>query len=171
MRKLLRRPSPAMVVACLALFLAGTGTGVAVVNAIPAGSVGTAQLKANAVISSKVKNHSLRAIDFAAGQLPKGARGETGPAGASGATHVKVVTTTGPWHASLSEAKADCPSGSVATGGGVGSNTSGDEVRTTVGWDGPFFNTDQVPNAWGGWVSNSGSGTIQVVVYVICVSP
>jgi hypothetical protein len=160
-----------MVVACLALFMAGTGTGVAVIKALPAGSVGTAQLKEDAVVSSKVKNHSLGAIDFAAGQLPRGTRGETGSTGASGATHVKVVMTTGPWHASLSEAEADCPSGSVATGGGVGSNTSGDEVRTTVGWDGPFFHTDQVPYGWGGWVSNSGSGTIQAVVYAICASP
>jgi len=86
MRKLLRPPSPAMVVACVALFMAGTGAGVAVISALPAGSVGTAQLKANAVISSKVKNHSLKKIDFAAGQLPRGATGATGAIGATGAT-------------------------------------------------------------------------------------
>jgi hypothetical protein len=86
-----RTPSPAMVVACLALFLAMTSTGVAVVNALPKGSVGTKQLKNgavgtkqlknDAVISSKVKNHSLKAVDFALGQLPKGAKGNPGVIG------------------------------------------------------------------------------------------
>ena len=88
-----------MVVACPALFLTGTGTGVAVINALPAGSVGTAQLKANAVVSSKVKDHSLKAVDFAAAQLPKGEKGDagaTGATGASGATHVVKRYATGP---------------------------------------------------------------------------
>lgn len=95
MHKLCRKPSPAMVVACLALFLAGTGTGVAVSNALPKNSVGTAQLKNNAVVaskiaknaivSSKVKDGSLKAIDFATGQLPRGEAGPAGPTGPAGA--------------------------------------------------------------------------------------
>jgi hypothetical protein len=94
MGKLLKKPSPALVVACLALFLAGTGTGAAVVNALPRNSVGTAQLRnsavvaskiaKNAIVSSKVKNGSLKAVDFATGQLPKGEVGPAGPAGAKG---------------------------------------------------------------------------------------
>ncbi len=84
MGKALRRPSPAMVVACLALFVALTGTSVAVVNALPKNSVGTAQLKNNAVVSSKVKNGSLVAADFASGALPAGPAGPTGPAGPAG---------------------------------------------------------------------------------------
>jgi hypothetical protein len=75
-----------MIVACLALFVALTGSSVAVVSALPKGSVGTAQLKNNAVVSSKVKNRSLKAIDFATGQLPRGANGATGAIGATGAT-------------------------------------------------------------------------------------
>jgi hypothetical protein len=73
-----------MVVACLALLVALGGTSVAAVTAIPRNSVGTAQLKKNAVVSAKVKNGSLRAADFAAGQLPAGPAGPTGPAGAGG---------------------------------------------------------------------------------------
>jgi hypothetical protein len=56
--------------------------------ALPPGSVGSAQLKngavtnaklgANAVTGSKVKNGSLRAVDFAAGQLPRGPKGDKG---------------------------------------------------------------------------------------------
>jgi len=86
MRRILRhRPSPALVVACLALTIALGGTSYAAVT-LPRNSVGTAQLKTNAVNSAKVKNRSLRAIDFRRGQLPRGARGLQGLPGATGAT-------------------------------------------------------------------------------------
>ena len=41
-------------------------------------SVGTAQLKKNAVTSVKVENGSLLAADFKAGQLPSGPKGDPG---------------------------------------------------------------------------------------------
>ena len=47
-------------------------------------SVGASQLKANAVNSSKVKNGTLLAKDFKAGQLPAGLQGATGATGAAG---------------------------------------------------------------------------------------
>jgi hypothetical protein len=74
----LPRPSTALALVALAVALGGTGYAATV---LPAGSVGTAQLKNNAVVSAKVKNRSLRAVDFASGQLPAG---ESGPAGAQG---------------------------------------------------------------------------------------
>ena len=58
------RPSPAMVIACLALVVALSGTSYANILNVPVNSVGTVNLKANAVISSKVKNRSLLAVDF-----------------------------------------------------------------------------------------------------------
>lgn len=80
-----RRPSPALVIACIALFVALAGTGVAAVEVlVPKDSVGTAQIRNSAVISSKVKDHSLSANDFAKGQIPAGPTGATGPAGAVG---------------------------------------------------------------------------------------
>jgi hypothetical protein len=69
-------------VAYLALFVALGGISVAAIT-LPAKSVGTRQLKANAVVSSKVKDGSLVRRDFKASQLPAGARG---PAGATGTT-------------------------------------------------------------------------------------
>jgi hypothetical protein len=48
---------------------------------LPANSVGSKQLRKNAVTSSKVKNHSLKSVDFATGQLPKGDQGVQGPTG------------------------------------------------------------------------------------------
>jgi hypothetical protein len=77
------RPSPAMVVACVALLFAMTGAGYAA-GMLGPNTVGTKQLKKNAVISSKVKNRSLLAVDFKAGQLPKGAPGPQGPQGSQG---------------------------------------------------------------------------------------
>ena len=78
-------PSPATGLAALALLVALGGTGYAAVSAVlPSNSVGTKQLKNNAVISTKVKNGSLKAGDFAPGQIPAGPAGPAGPSGAAG---------------------------------------------------------------------------------------
>ncbi len=77
--------SPSLVLSVLALFVALGGTGYAI-SKLPANSVGTKQVKKNAINSSKVKNRSLLAKDFKAGQLPAGKRGETGQTGPTGAT-------------------------------------------------------------------------------------
>jgi len=76
------RPSPALVVAFLALFVALSGTSYAV-SKLPAKSVGGRQLKTNAVTSAKVKDGSLLAADFRSGQLPQGPAGPAGPSGLS----------------------------------------------------------------------------------------
>jgi hypothetical protein len=81
----LPRVSPALVVACIALVVALGGTTLAAIS-LPARSVGTPQLKRNAVTSVKVKNGTLKLVDFAAGQVPGGARGAQGPAGRKGDT-------------------------------------------------------------------------------------
>jgi hypothetical protein len=67
------RPSPAMAVACLALALALGGTGYAALR-----------LPANSVTTVQVKNRSLLARDFKAGQLPAGKQGPAGPPGQTG---------------------------------------------------------------------------------------
>lgn len=60
MRKLLgRRPSPAMVVACIALLVALGGTSIAAVSQVANNSVGAAQLKSNAVTTPKIKNNAV----------------------------------------------------------------------------------------------------------------
>jgi hypothetical protein len=88
-----RRPSPAMVVALIALFVALSSGAYAAIS-VPHNSVGTPQLKngavtgavlhSNAVTSSKVKDGSLLGTDFKAGQLPAGAGGPVGPQGPKG---------------------------------------------------------------------------------------
>jgi hypothetical protein len=95
-RLLRHRPSPAIVIACVALLLALGGVSWAA-TALPRNSVGTAQLKNNAVTSSKVKNHSLLRADFKSGQVPRGPAGPAGPTGATGAQGPKGPTgATGP---------------------------------------------------------------------------
>ena len=96
MKKLWRRPSPAMVVACLALLVALSGTGIAAATQVARNSVGTPQLKDSAVTNAKIKNNavnsskvaarSLLRSDFAPGQLPAGPVGPQGPAGPTGPT-------------------------------------------------------------------------------------
>ena len=71
-------------VASVALLVALGGTGVAAVTNVPLLSVGTPQLKGNAVTSAKVQNRSLLAVDFKQGQLPRGPRGAAGPPGQAG---------------------------------------------------------------------------------------
>lgn len=90
----LRRPSPAFGLALVALFVALGGTGIAAVAAVPHNSIGTAQLRDDSVTRAKIahqsitsiliKPGSLTAANFAAGQLPAGPKGETGPAGPAG---------------------------------------------------------------------------------------
>jgi hypothetical protein len=85
-----RRPSASLIVATIALMVAVGGTGYAAFR-LPAGSVGTPQLKDGAVTARKVRVHSLLAKDFKPGQLRTGAGSTTGGTGSPGA-----VGGTGP---------------------------------------------------------------------------
>jgi hypothetical protein len=68
MRKLIRRPSPAMFVALIALFVALGGTGYAV-TALPKNSVGEKQIRKGAVTSPKVRDNAIRSRDIADGTI------------------------------------------------------------------------------------------------------
>jgi hypothetical protein len=79
------------VIASIALLVALAGTGYAAIT-LPRNSVGTAQLKDNAVITTKVKNGSLLKVDFAPNQIPAGPRGPVGAPGPPGAAGPKGAT-------------------------------------------------------------------------------
>jgi hypothetical protein len=72
-------------VASLALFISLGGAAWAAVT-LPAGSVGSRQLQANAVSSQHVRDGSLLAKDFKHGQLRRGPAGPPGATGPSGLT-------------------------------------------------------------------------------------
>jgi hypothetical protein len=83
-----RRPSPAMVVAVVALVSSLTGGAVAATlidtGDLSNGAVTKKKLHKNAVNSKKVKNKTLKAKDFAEGQLEQGVQGIQGLEGDKG---------------------------------------------------------------------------------------
>jgi hypothetical protein len=78
------KPTYANVVSTVALVLAVSGGAAFAATALPRHSVGTRQLKDDAVTGAKVRDGSLRSRDFAVGSIPSGAPGSPGPSGAPG---------------------------------------------------------------------------------------
>jgi hypothetical protein len=118
-RRLLRRPSPALVVACLALAVSLGGTSYAAF-VLPANSVGTVQLKAGAVVSGKVRNGTLLLADVQAGQLES----RFFTRAQADARFLRATTVASPPNASVDPGNfalqlVQCPSGEQAIGGGV----------------------------------------------------
>jgi len=167
------RISPSLIVACLALFISLTGAGVAVVSALPRNSVGTAQLKANAVNSSKVKDGSLGAVDFASGQLPAG---PTGPKGDAAATNAVLRTDNGGGAASrgsVSTVTVRCAEGERAIGGGFAVQAENQRTPVSVKANKP---SGAPPDRWVVAIQNISDtaiedGSIVAEAYVVCVSP
>ena len=154
-----------MVVACLALAISLSGAAYAVSTALPRNSVGPVQLKNNAVNSAKVRNASLRAVDFAAGQIPAGSQGSQGPPGASG---LQVISGSGASNSSSPKSQQqDCPAGKRAVGGG--GVITGSATNT-------FLSTSRPTDAGTGWIAtgressagNAGSWAVQT--WVVCAS-
>jgi hypothetical protein len=193
------RPSPAMVVACIALLVALTGTSFAAVNALAPNSVGPAQLRTgavtnvklrnNAVTSVKVANRSLLRSDFAPGQLPAGpvgpqgppgpagAAGPAGPAGTIGAIAVRSSTVSvdggteenGAYN--TGETQALCASGELAISGGSGWSDSNAGLELWTGRLTPVLNaTNQVIGFRGSGGNDSGN-TSTFTVYALCYHP
>ena len=160
--------------------LAVTALVVAVLGATPAGhaaasmilprnSVGTTQLKASAVTGAKIKDGTLTAAEFKAGQLPvgpqgpkgdpgpQGPKGDTGPVGVSGLEQVHV---TQPASAGLTQgAIAMCPAGKTAIAGGYTIDLGYLEVKRSR----PVLGT-----AWEVQVVNTGVGVGAFTVYAVC---
>jgi hypothetical protein len=93
---MLRRPSPALVVALVALVVAMVGTGYAAIK-LPKNSVGTKQIKKNAVNGAKVKNQSLTGKDInlkKLGTVPSAAAAATATS-ATSAVHASSADTAG----------------------------------------------------------------------------
>jgi Collagen triple helix repeat (20 copies) len=184
-----QRPSPAMVVAFIALLVALGGTSYAI-QALPRNSVGTKQLKMNAVTSPKVKPGSLLRSDFRAGQIPAGPRGPAGPAGARGAAGARgpagargAIGERGPAGApgapgatnvtvrlgpdALGDSVATCLPGERATGGGG--------FVTDPGAAYLFDSSPTVPSGtpvdWEAEAELVAGGAAMVTAYVICAAP
>jgi hypothetical protein len=119
-----------LVLSLAALVVAVLGStpvgGAAMSLVVPRNSVGTLQLKNNAVTAAKVRNFSLLAVDFRRGQLPQGPAGPAGPGGPQGPpgppglSGLQPVFTTSAIDSTPTRTlNATCPSGKRAIGGGV----------------------------------------------------
>jgi hypothetical protein len=185
-----RRPSPALIIACMALGVALSGTGIAAVTAVlPSNSVGTTQLKNNAVTAAKVRNGSLTRADFRAGQLPngipgspgpagpQGLKGDTGPAGAPGlvgdvtlhSASVNVPGYTSVTVYSNRSVTANCDSGEKGLGGGTNWDGESDSTQLVTVLSTPVY--DSGAKKITGWRARGGNGTSSAhsfTVYVLC---
>jgi hypothetical protein len=176
------RPSPALVVACLALLVALGGTSYATVLNVPRNSVGTPQLKRNAVGPSKVApnairtghilNGSLLTADFKAGQIPQGPKGDKGDKGDPGVSGYESVRATSATNStSPKQVFVNCPAGKRAVGGSARLGGFINEVALTASsGEGPAAGA---PTQWFASAREVGAGTAQtwsLRVDAICIA-
>lgn len=161
------RPSPAMIVAIVALIAALGG------SAYAAGKIGSRQLKKNAVSTKKIKDDAVTSAKLAnnavtAGKLATGA--------------VSVIMRQGPpttilGGGGIGHPEANCKPGERATGGGVYNEQQVGTLVLTSSYplpnpiSPPSTGDGQVPTGWRVWLkNNTGAGSDYTVnAYVICV--
>jgi hypothetical protein len=153
-----------MVVALLALFVAMGGVGYAAFK-LPNNSVGSKQIKKGAVNSSKVKDASLLAGDFKAGQLPAGARGIQGlkgdPCPASDANCKGPKGDTGPQGpGALSFDGQILADGANPTIYSINGMTLAINCNPAGGVDVSVYNNDDAHRNFYGWGTKIEDGTL-----------
>ncbi len=84
MKLIRKRLTYANTMSTIAVFLVLGGATAFAAGQLPENSVGSKQLKKNAVTGAKVRDGSLKATDFETGQLPAGPKGDIGPQGSQG---------------------------------------------------------------------------------------
>ena len=178
MRRITRyRPSPAMVVATIALIVALGGSAYAALSGIPDSNgifhgcvnkhTGALRLVPGAGSCRGIKKHHGRTVfpgEFAIAWNQRGRAGTNGingTPGGAGATKVVVRSSTHTGGSNLED--VSCNPGEVATGGG--GNASGTAL----------IDSEPVPNNAGsaptGWQMAVTNGSITKIAYVVCASP
>jgi hypothetical protein len=182
------KPSPAMVVASVALFvaLAGSATAAKLITgkSIRNNSIASADVRNNSMSSIDIKNRSLLAKDFRRGQLRRGATGSTGATGAPGRPGRDgfgvlsypgdgVVLSNGDEGGFLD---ANCPAGQYPTGGDayVFEDTVDGNLRPDLLQASLFsLGNDDRPLGWRAFVPdpvNTGGPDVILVVDAICAN-
>jgi hypothetical protein len=183
MKRIRAHLSYANVLATLALFIAvAGGTAFAATQMLPKNSVGTKQIKKDAVSPAKLSKASKARLVGATG--PKGDRGETGakgPEGAAGATHVVVREEDFGSLAGSSFTSGDvfCEPGEVATGGGAGFGENGgheilEQSRPIAGTkaDPVGITPGATPTGWFAIIRNNNVNPLaHTTFYVVCAKP
>ena len=165
----MRRPSPALVLAFLALCIALSGVAWAQ-SKIPADSVGRIQLREGAVGTKQIRDGSVLKRDLSRGLSTRGPRGARGRRGAPGATRVAVRNRTEGEVApgAIGQVSVGCADGERVTGGGggfAGPPTTNDRlVESLPVGDGPS-------PRWRIAVFNGGERPRTPVAYAMCARP
>jgi len=140
-----------LVIASAALAISLGGTSYAAMQ-LPRNSVGTAQLKKDAVTSAKIRNFSLRPWDFL-GKLPRGPAGPPGPPGVLAPLSLHQSSVGVPGNAAgngLYATRAThvrCPSGEIAVAGGTSWSTDANAEELITVYSRPLFDSGQ-PVGW-----------------------
>ena len=181
-------PTPAMLVALLALFLAAGGVGYA------ATSIGSGQITNNSIRSADVRDGTLapkdlspktrsvlRGADGVRGRTGarglEGATGPVGPTSAAGATNVVARTASGVslTDGSTGSATVQCQPGERATGGGGVISAAGNRTLVQSGpvdVSGTFpIASGAVPTGWSVEVRNQTGLAQTPSVYAVCAAP
>jgi hypothetical protein len=140
-----RKPSPALVIAILALVLALGGTSYAALS-IPNNSIATAQLRNGAVTAAKTQAGAGVSLIYSAGPIIK----------------VKANGTT--------FGVAKCPAGTYPVGGGIDGGSFHVAMVGSVPWN-TVKGFRGTPNSWEVFVRNTEAGAPQTFgVIVVCTS-
>lgn len=161
------RPSPSMIIAFVALFVAGAG------SATAARLITGKQIKNSSITSKDVRNGSLLRRDFRSGQLPRGPQGLPGAPGRAGRDGFgQVAYATG----EVSSAAAGayyfaCPPGLVPVGGDAYAvNTTGQIVPGIAIVDYFYASPGSAtPNAWAATI-DPGGANVDLIIEAICAN-
>lgn len=183
----LRMPSPAMIVALVALFVGLTGGAFATASFKhgPKGIVNADDIALNTITWREIKRGTLRRTNFSRSTINalRGQRGPAGTNGTNGSNGTNGVNGTngfghldynadGPWvnsASSFSFGYALCDSGLYATGGGALPSSGADQYLIASG---PSDSAGNYSGAgWGAVFGNSSTTTAHsFTVYVICAN-
>ena len=156
-----------MVVAFVALFIAGAGTATA------ARLITGKQIKNSSITSTDVRNGSLLRRDFRSSQLPRGPQGLPGAAGRAGRDgfgQVTYRTGAAPGTNASGDAYIDCPAGLAPVGGDAYALDGSDEIISGVVVADYFYAAgSSTPNAWAVTYANRPADG-EVIVEVICAN-
>ncbi len=176
MKRIRKSFTYANVMSTIAVFLLIGGGAAFAASKLPKNSVGGKQLKNNAITSPKVKDHSLLAKDFKAGQLPKGSAGAQGPAGPQGpagsdAFGELVYKEGEPVEISNGEQEGvsvDCDPGYHVVGGGIFSTSSipGEDLNSSYPSERGSLEVGN--DGWAGFVDNTTGSTKFAQAFAIC---
>jgi hypothetical protein len=162
----MRKPSPAVAIASVALFFSLAGTGLAASRYL---ITSTSQIKPSVLKTLEGKQGPAGAPGANGAPGAVGATGAAGAPGAAGAsfTTADVVEVIGPPidvdpSGGIGSSYAQCPSGDVVLGGGY----SGPLFDTTLGYDYPIADG----TAWDVIVDNASGIAESFTPYAVCAS-